>query len=274
MPILKQARFAALCKVNRAAVNQLISKGTLIATPDGRIDTDNPANQSYILKHNPTAILTLNDPPQPTPKPPTSKPVKAPKQKTDHKTTRPNASAENVKPEPQQVKPQGQANPQQPQPPQKPIQPQKPEPQQEPSPEQNPALSPEELNEVLRKNYYESQKIKADAQMKQVALDKLHGTLGERDVFESFVLELWQSLQRNYIDVVTKQATLVCKRLGMVGHEPEVMEVLEGDISKRMDNVAYEIKSILAGKMTQKADIEDGEEEDETETENKTGGRK
>jgi hypothetical protein len=49
------------------------------------------------------------------------------------------------------------------------------------------------------------------------------------------------------------------------------MEVLEGDISKRMDNVAYEVKSILAGKMTQKADIEDGEEEDETEAGGKRG---
>jgi len=262
MPILKQARFAALCKVNRAAVNQLISKGTLIATPDGRIDTDNPANQSYILKHNPTALLTLNDQPQPTPKPPTSKPVKAPKQKTDHKTT--------VKPEPQQVKPQGQAKPQPPQPSIGPRQ----EPQLEPSPEQNQALSPEEFTEVLRKNYYESQKIKADAQMKQVALDKLHGTLGERDVFESFVLELWQSLQRNYIDVAPKQASLICKRLGMVGHETEVMDVLEGDIQKRMDNVAHEIKSILEGRMTQKADIEDGEEEEAETTSKKKATRK
>lgn len=47
------------------------------------------------------------------------------------------------------------------------------------------------------------------------------------------------------IDVAPKQAALVCKRLGMVGHELEVIEVLEGDIKKRQDNVAKAVSDVL-----------------------------
>jgi len=265
MPLLKQARFAAVCKVNRASINQLVAKGTLIADADGRIDTDNPVNQSYILKHNPSGLMALNAPPPPPPSDPPAPAKRGRPRKPEHQPTprRKDSSDETERPAAKD----------------------KPGRQgigdilasimgidklQSEEGEGNPAFSPAEMIEVLRKNLYEAQKIKADAQLKQANLDKMHGTLGEREVFESFVLELWQALQRNYIDVAPKQASLICKRLGMVGHETEVMDVLEGDISKRMDNVAHEIQAILAGRMTQKADIE----EDEEEPEPATGGKK
>lgn len=73
-------------------------------------------------------------------------------------------------------------------------------------------------------------------------------------MFESFINELWQSLQRNYIDVVPKQAALICKRMGIVGHELEVIDVLEEDVKKRQDSVAREIDSILHGRLTKKVD--------------------
>ena len=269
MALLKQARFAALCKVNRASINQLVVKGTIIANADRLIDTDHPANQSYILKHNPSGLLALQSPPPPPPSDPHApakrgRPCKPasqpPARQPDH---------DDYDEPPAQKKKQG-----------------RPgladvmasmmglDQMQSPEGEGNPAFSPEEMIEVLRKNLYEAQKIKAEAQLKQANLDKLHGALGEREVFESFVLELWQSLQRNYIDVVSKQASLVCKRLGMVGHETEVTDVLEGDIAKRMDNVAHEIKSILEGRMTQKADIEEGEEEDQAQEASGKRGKK
>ena len=126
---------------------------------------------------------------------------------------------------------------------------------------QTAGLTDAEIAETLRKPLYDARKAKLAAEREAVNLDKVHESLGEREVFESFILELWQSMQRNYIDVAPKQAALVCKRLGMVGHELEVIEVLESDVKKRQDNVAHEVRSILAGRLTQKV-IDDAEVEE------------
>ena len=64
----------------------------------------------------------------------------------------------------------------------------------------------------------------------------------------------------NYIDVAPKQAALVCKRLGMVGHELEVIEVLEGDIKKRQDNVAKAVDDVLKMRLSNLVKIEEVEE--------------
>jgi hypothetical protein len=293
MPLIKKARFAALCKVSRASIGELVVKGVIVADPSGLIDTDHPANQSYILKHNPSGLLSLaSDEAQPSSTAATPGKRGRPRKIADHSTsqdgepeadraTEPSAAAAPPAPEALRAAQPDQAE--------APAGKKKQKGNgladvlasamglddlQSEAGEGNAAFTPSEMVEVLRKNLYEAQKVKADAQLKQANLDKLHGSLGERDVFESFILELWQSLQRNYIDVAPKQASLICKRLGMVGHETEVMDVLEGDISKRMDNVAHEIKSILEGRMTQKADIEEDEDEAELAASGKKGGKK
>jgi len=263
VPLLKKARFAALCKVNRASIGELCAKGTLVVTPNGLIDTDHPANQSYILKHNPSGLLALADPPpaRPTKADPPAKRGRKAKADSQASSARTDMGGGVADEEPAPKK--GKAG--------RPgladllaasmglddIQSEK--------GEGNAAFSPDEMIEVLRKNLYDAQKTKAEAQLKLVNLDKMHGTLGERDIFESFINELWQSIQQNYIDVAGKQAPRICKILGMVGHEQEVSGVIEGDIKKRMENVKHEIESILRGRLTKSVGIED-EENKETET--------
>lgn len=257
---IKKSQLAKLCGVKPPSISGLIEKGTLHVT-DGRIDLSDPLNLAYLTKHNATVASEFQrtgtisgvssagsspEKPKTPPKPAIRREVKeklatiqAEEQHASDDSFDPFAGLDGSR----KVS-QGKGR--------KPV---------TVSTDDGDGLgdlTEAEIAETLRKPLYDSRKAKLAAEREAVNLDILHQSLGEREVFESFILELWQSMQRNYIDVAPKQAALVCKRLGMVGHELEVIEVLEGDIKKRQDNVAHEVKSILDGRLTQKV-IDDAE---------------
>jgi hypothetical protein len=257
--LIKKSQLAKLCGVKPPSISGLIEKGTLHVT-DGRIDLDDVANLSYLAKHNSaaageyqttgiiTGVIEGKKQPKTPPKPAIERDmakklatIRAEEQPETDDGFDPFAGLDGSR----KIS-QGKGR--------KPV---------TVSTDDGDGLgdlTEAEIAETLRKPLYDSRKAKLAAEREAVNLDILHQSLGEREVFESFILELWQSMQRNYIDVAPKQAALVCKRLGMVGHELEVIEVLEGDIKKRQDNVAHEVKSIIDGRLTQKV-IDDAEEE-------------
>lgn len=247
---VRKSAFSRLCNVTRATIGELCEKGeTLEASSSGKIDLDNPKNLAYLMKHNPTeaariangGIVAVNGSGA------NGKPVASGSRKQSNKPATksgkkhrndPTIGAMNRKQE--EAEGEGETD-------------EEPESKIELA-KKSGAFTDEEIKEMMRKQLYDSQKAKAEAGLKSVALDTAHGSLGELEMFDSFITELWQSIQRNMLDVITKQSALVCKRLGTVGKELEVMDVLESDMKKRMDNVAMEVQSILAGKMSRRVD--------------------
>lgn len=244
---MKKAQFAKLCNVSRVSVGELCASGKLTLTPDGKIDLTVPRNLAYLAKHNPQAAIDVQAGIYSEPKPTEQVPA-APKERKSRKSNTPDKAPEPSTPNPTigkikrgEVKAKSDD-----------VAMLASFDEQIAAAKSTGALSEYEIGETLRKPLYDAQKAKAEAQLKAVALDKEHGSLGELEAFDSFITELWQSIQRNMLDVITKQSALVCKRLGTVGKELEVIDVLESDMKKRMDNVAREVQSILQGKLSHK----------------------
>lgn len=257
--LIKKSQLAKLCGVKPPSISGLIEKGTLHVT-DGQIDLDDVSNLAYLAKHNAevateyqtTGTIASIESGRKTPKTTSKQPIghrmakklamihaeEQPEPEDSSEPFDPFASLSASRPARRRV--QGSED--------------------DGDAPSGAGLTAAEVAETLRKPLYDAKKAKLAAEREAINIDILHQSLGEREVFESFILELWQSMQRNYIDVAPKQAALVCKRLGMAGHELEVIEVLEGDIKKRQDNVAHEVKSILEGRLTQKV-IDDAEED-------------
>jgi hypothetical protein len=241
---IRKSVFSRLCSVSRATIGELCEKGeTLEASTSGKIDLDNPKNLAYLMKHNPAeaARIASGGGVAFSEGGSASKPVATGSRKQSKKPatkagkesrTDPTIGAMNRK---QEASSDGEESD-----------------SKLDLAIKSGALTESEINEIVRKSLYDSQKAKAEAALKAVALDKEHGSLGELKMFDSFITELWQSIQRNMLDVINKQAALVCKRLGTVGKELEVMDVLEEDMKKRMDNVAMEVQTILQGKLSRK----------------------
>jgi hypothetical protein len=253
--LIKKSQLAALCGVKPPSISGLIEKGTLSVT-DGKIDLDDPLNLAYLAKHAPdkateyqrTGNISSIPKPDKSSKPAIRRDI-AERLATIRAEEYPEATGSDPEFDPfDSLSVSGG------------VKRRHPGDDRTANTEPGAGLTDAEVAETLRKPLYDARKAKLAAEREAANLDILHQSLGEREVFESFILELWQSMQRNYIDVAPKQAALVCKRLGMVGHELEVVEVLEGDIKKRQDNVAHEVKSILNGRLTQKV-IDDAEEE-------------
>lgn len=241
---LKKAQFARLCNVGRATVGELCEKGTLTISTDGKIDLTIPRNLAYLAKHNPQAAIDVQsgiyaEPKEPEPIPAAPKVGRPRKSKPPEQSTETDALMARIKRGTEKARiDDAEARSSL---------------SEEPDKAQaTGALTPAEINETLRKSLYNAQKARAEAQLKAVALDKEHGSLGELEMFDSFITELWQSIQRNMLDVITKQSALVCKRLGTVGKELEVIDVIESDMTKRMENVQREVISVLNGKMSHK----------------------
>ena len=244
---IRKSVFSRLCSVSRATIGELCAKGeTLEVSPSGKIDLDIPKNLAYLMKHNPIEAARIasggtvagtsaesskgekKQAPRPQSKQPAAKEQKKPR--VDSTIGAMNRRQEKASDGDESLETDSKIE----------------------LAIKSGALTDSEINEIVRKSLYDSQKAKAEAALKAVALDKEHGSLGELEMFDSFITELWQSIQRNMLDVITKQSALVCKRLGTVGKELEVMDVLEEDMKKRMDNVASEVQTILKGKLSRR----------------------
>lgn len=258
--IVRQSVYARLCGVKPPSISELITKGLIIKTSDGKIDLDNPVNRAYLERHGGQVPAPQSAPPPPatagaTSSPPGKSPRRASPRAEGHPDAPPPKPEKRAKKKPDAASlalaairagqaradddTAGESG--------------------DPAAAAASVVTPEEARKILRRALFEAEEIENKKELSAVKLDMLHGRLGEREVFDSFIMELWQSLQRNYIDVAPKQAALVCKRLGMVGHELEVIEVLEGDIKKRQDSVAHEVGTILRGRLSNKQGLDEDE---------------
>lgn len=251
--LIKKSHLAKLCGVKPPSISGLIEKGSLHVS-DGRIDLDNPLNLAYLSKHNPASAAEYQrtgtivgvgekaESPNVDPKPSTrramakdlatvraeEKPIVSFSDDDDTEETPtfdPMAGLTITGGAKRRVA------------------------QSDDGPSLD-GLTDAEVAETLRKPLYDSRKAKMESEIKAVALDTLHRSLGEREEFDNLIQCLWQAMQMNYIDILPKQAALICKRLGCVGKELEVIEVLEGDVKKRQDNIAKVIGDILAMRLS------------------------
>jgi len=208
--LVKKSAFGKLANVSRQIVYRLCDDGQLIANADGLLDTDNPINQSYILRHNPSAsqhLATGSTDQQNTTEPtPNRKQPKPTTKKRQIKDADSSTILSRIS-EAQELAdiPDG--------------------------------LSPSEMRVVLKRAYYETAKIKNDAEKRAIEIDRLNDLLVEKEIIVEYLTEMAQSIQRNFLDSCTKQAVTICAALGMIGHENEVIEILANDNGRRLEEV-------------------------------------
>ena len=221
--LVKKSALAKLANVSRQIVYRLCDEGQLVANPDGLLDTDNPVNRSYIMRHNASALQHLQAAAPTLAQPPIeSAPTPSPQQSPITKRGRPRKQREPAEKKRQPpvddsaailsriAEAQGLSD-------------------------QPDGLSPAEMRIVLKRAYYETAKIKNDAEKRAIEIDRLNDLLVEKEVVIEYLTELAQSIQRNFLDSCTKQAVTICASLGAVGHENDVIEILAEDNGRRIE---------------------------------------
>ena len=226
---LKKARFAVLCGVSRPSIGENVKRGSLHEV-NGRIDLNDPANMAYLKKHNPAAaeeILSGVDPSSESqPKPPeTRQSVRGPKPK---KAPIDIDAMNKIKKEESDFL----SVPDSPPPPRNPS-----------------GYMPSYEEEVVSKRaFYEAEKIKNDAALKALELDKRNGTLIELEIVMEYMVKLSSAIQRGFLDVIPKQSLMICSRLGTVGRESEVEDLLADDNYRRIEDVKHIVEKMATAK--------------------------
>lgn len=258
--IVRMSEFSRLCGVTRGAISQGVAKNKIILNADKKIDLDNPVNKSFLRCHSHGAT-TATKTTKPEKKKPATKP--ADKKTATKKTTQNKQS--------------------------KPTEKIQPDPKDDDAPEKTGGVNTEALRAlddaikrgdkeaeekqkvVIDRAYYESLKIKNDAELKAIQIDQKNGTLAEREIIEGLVLELNKTIQEQFFNCVVKQSVEICARLGKVGFEQDVQDVLATDNSRRIHEVKRVtarflwdryIKPNTGGQNPYLVDTEDGEAEE------------
>ena len=224
------AEFSRMCNVSRVTITKHVQRGNIILTPDRMVDLDNAVNKSF-LRSRLTGGTAKRDAPKKTTTPAQSKPT------TTKKTSTAKQSNPTGKPS---VK-------------QKPVEDDDDTQTQQPAAvdlmgELEKAISDgdreteEKTRILIDRAYYEALKIKNDAELKAIQIDQKNGTLAEREIIEGLVLDLNKTIQEQFFNCVVKQSVEICARLGKVGFEQDVQDVLATDNSRRI----HEVKRVTA----------------------------
>ena len=232
---VRMAEFSRMCNVSRVTITKQVQRGNIILTPDRMVDLDNPVNKSFLRAHL-TAETATRDTPKKTTTP--AKTKKTATQKT---------------PATKQSKPTSKPRTKQPAKPTKST-----EPDDDGTTETKPTVdlmaelekaisdgdreAEEKTRILIDRAYYEALKIKNDAELKAIQIDQKNGTLAEREIIEGLVLELNKTVQEQFFNCVVKQSVEICARLGKVGFEQDVQDVLATDNSRRI----HEVKRVTA----------------------------
>ena len=228
--IVRMAEFSRMCNVSRKTITKHAANGNIILTPDRMVDIDNVANKSFLRSHL-TGGTATRDAPKKTATPAnTKKPAtkKTPVKKQSNPTGKPSAKQKHIEDDDDDT----------------PIQ----TPAVDLVAERQKAISDgdkeaaEKLQIQIERGYYEALKIKNDAELKAISIDQKNGTLAEREIIEGLVLELNKTIQEQFFNCVVKQSVEICARLGKVGFEQDVQEVLATDNSRRV----HEVKRVTA----------------------------
>jgi len=234
--IVRMAEFSRMCNVSRVTITKHVQRGNIILTPDRMVDLDNVANKSFLRSHL-TGGTATRDAPKKTATPANTKTT----------TTKKTPAAKQSKPTAKQPKPTV------PTVPTKPTEPDdygitETKPTVDLMAELEKAISDgdkeaeEKTRILIDRAYYEALKIKNDAELKAIQIDQKNGTLAEREIIEGLVLELNKTIQEQFFNCVVKQSVEICARLGKVGFEQDVQEVLATDNSRRI----HEVKRVTA----------------------------
>jgi len=260
---VRMSEFSRLCGVTRGAISQCVAKNKIILTADKKIDLDNPVNKSFLRCHShgaTTATKTTKTENKKSAIKPADKKT-ATKKTTQNKQSKPTAKTV----------------------------PDSEDGDDSDSPEKTDGVNAEALRAlddaikrgdkeaeekqkiVIDRAYYESLKIKNDAELKAISIDQKNGTLAEREIIEGLVLELNKTIQEQFFNCVVKQSVEICARLGKVGFEQDVQDVLATDNSRRIHEVKRVtarflwdryIKPNTSGQNPYLIDTEDGEAEE------------
>lgn len=227
--IVRQSEFARMCNISRAAIGQAINKNKIILNAEKMIDLENHVNASFLSCHQSVGKTTPRPQQTPAPKTKPKKPDTTPHGKTDAQkpATKKTAGERQSKPT------TGDDN--------------KPAPidlvnEKQKAIDQGDIEAAEKIQITIDRNYYESLKIKNDAELKAISIDQKNGTLAEREIIEGLVLELNKTIQEQFFNCVVKQSVEICARLGKVGFEQDVQDVLATDNSRRI----HEVKRVTA----------------------------
>ena len=220
--IVRMAEFSRMCNVSRVTITKQVQRGNIILTPDRMVDLDNVANKSFLRSHLTGGTATRDAPkknatPANTKKPATKKTPSAKQSKQtaaddDDDTQTQQPAAVDLVAEREKAISDGDKE------------------------------AAEKLQIQIERGYYEALKIKNDAELKAISIDQKNGTLAEREIIEGLVLELNKTVQEQFFNCVVKQSVEICARLGKVGYEQDVQEVLATDNSRRI----HEVKRVTA----------------------------
>ena len=239
--LIKKSQLAKLCGVKPPSISGLIEKGS-IHVSDGRIDLDDPLNLAYLTKHNAAASAEYQrtgtisgfdaqtKQPDTTPKPPSRQRMT---KKLDEIRAEEPPNDESFNPMEGLtitggVKRRGAES-------------------SDGGPNLD-GLTDAEVAETLRKPLYDAQKAKNDAALKALELDKRNGTLIELEVVMEYMTQLSTAIQTGFLDVIPKQALMICSRLGTVGRESEVEDLLADDNSRRIERVKGIVEKMATAK--------------------------
>ena len=223
--LLKQAEFARTCGISRARVGQLVASGRIVLTGK-KIDTDDPANSSFLSAHSGQTTSPLS-----------SGLITAPTEESKHphaiskgKKERPTTLSKTPAPSAAEVLAAIDAG------------------QDQADDASAYDLTPSEMRIVMRKNYYDAQKSKNEAELKGKKVDEINGRIVMRDDVTMVVESIAQEIQKNFLDCVRPQATLICQALGKPGFEKEVEDVLSADNGRRIETVKKLAKDLASRK--------------------------
>ena len=220
--IVRMAEFSRMCNVSRVTITKQVQRGNIILTPERMVDLDNAVNKSFLRSHM-TGGTATRDAPKKTATPAKTKTTTTKKTQTkkQSKQTAPDDDDDTQTQQPAAV---------------------------DLVAERQKAISDgdkeaaEKLQIQIERGYYEALKIKNDAELKAISIDQKNGTLAEREIIEGLVLELNKTIQEQFFNCVVKQSVEICARLGKVGFEQDVQEVLATDNSRRI----HEVKRVTA----------------------------
>ena len=220
---VRMAEFSRMCNVSRVTITKHVQRGNIILTPERMVDLDNAINKSFLRsrltggtatrdapKKTATPAKTKTTTTKKTPEPKQSKPTEADDDDDDTQTQQP--AAVDLVAEREKAISDGDKE------------------------------AAEKLQIQIERGYYEALKIKNDAELKAISIDQKNGTLAEREIIEGLVLELNKTIQEQFFNCVVKQSVEICARLGKVGYEQDVQEVLATDNSRRI----HEVKRVTA----------------------------
>lgn len=212
--LLKQAEFARTCGISRARVGQLVASGRIVLTGK-KIDTDDPANRSFLSAHSGQTSSPLPTAPSAAPSPE----VKHPRSVSKGKKGRQPAPSKSPAPSAAEVLTAIDAG------------------QDQANDMAAYDLTPAEMKIVLRKNLYDAQKSKNEAELKARKIDEMDGEIAMREDITMVIESIAQEIQINFLDCISPQATIICSALGKVGFEKEVIDILAEDNGRRIQTV-------------------------------------